>query len=178
MFSFSIKHLIDVVALLAIYVFILYKRWQGKRGFFIKTTLYVYLSFVLFFTLMPVITSLPFILNHPYVIHLIPFDDYINGRGDFVRQVALNVIMTVPFGLLLPFALKKKDRSLLKVTLFTFLLSLMIEVLQPLINGIRSFDVTDLITNTTGGIIGYFCYTIIKPFTKTHLAVNRRSRYV
>lgn len=45
----------------------------------------------------------------------------------------------------------------------TFVLSLSIEFLQPLINGFRSSDITDLLTNTVGGIIGYLCYILFKP---------------
>lgn len=33
--------------------------------------------------------------------------------------------------------------------------------LQPLLHGYRSFDVTDLITNTVGGGIGYVMYRLI-----------------
>ena len=50
--------------------------------------MYIYLSLVLFFTLMPIIASIPFILNHPYTpMNLIPFVAILMGRGDFVRQV-------------------------------------------------------------------------------------------
>ncbi len=42
---------------------------------------------VLYFTLMPIITSLPFIFNHPYTsMNLDPFIDVLNGRGDFMRH--------------------------------------------------------------------------------------------
>lgn len=75
----------------------------------------------------------------------------------------LNVIMTIPFGFLLP--LVKKNVKLLKIIFYTFLLSLSIELLQPLINGVRSSDITDLITNVVGGIIGYVIYLIFKPLT-------------
>lgn len=95
--------------------------------------------------------------------NLVPFIDVLNGRGDFIRQVVLNVIMTIPFGFLLP--LVKKNVKLLKIVFYTFLLSLSIELLQPLINGIRSSDITDLITNVIGGIIGYIIYLIFKPLT-------------
>lgn len=112
---------------------------------------------------MPIITSLPFIFNHPYKpMNLVPFIDVFNGRGDFLRQVGLNVMMTIPFGFLLPL-INDKNAKLFKVTFYTFLLSLSIELLQPLINGFRSSDVTDLITNTLGGIIGYIIYLIFKP---------------
>ena len=45
------------------------------------------------------------------------------------------------------------------------MLSLGIELLQPLINGLRSSDITDLITNVIGGIIGYVMYLVFKPLT-------------
>ena len=143
------KELVVFVVLIIIYFGKFYKKWKekGKDILFINTFMYIYLSFVLYFTLMPIITSLPFIFNHPYVpMNFVPFIDVLNGRGDFFRQVALNVIMTIPFGFLLP--LVKKDKiKLLKVIFYTFLLSLSIELLQPLINGVRSADITDLITN-------------------------------
>lgn len=96
--------------------------------------------------------------------NLVPFIDVLNIRGDFVRQVGLNIIMTIPFGFLVPF-IKKENVKLLKIAFYTFLLSLGIELLQPLINGVRSADITDLLTNVMGGIIGYVMYLIFKPLT-------------
>lgn len=72
--------------------------------------------------------------------------------------------MTIPFGFLLPLT-KNRETNLIKTVLYTFLLSLSIEILQPLIDGFRSSDITDLITNVIGGIIGYFLYLIFKPLT-------------
>lgn len=104
-------------------------------------------------------------LNHPYTpMNLVPFIDVVSGRGDFIRQIVLNVIMTIPFGFLFPL-IKNKNPNLLKTVLYTFLLSLSIEILQPLINGSRSSDITDLITNVLGGIIGYIMYLIFRPLT-------------
>ena len=165
MFSFTIKHLIDFIALFVLYLFVFFPRWRnkGRNVLFIRTVMYVYLSFVLFFTMMPIITSLPFIFDHPYAINIIPFDDYANGRGDVVRQIVLNIVMTVPFGILFPMTQRRSRRKLINTVITTFLLSLGIEILQPVINGIRSFDVTDLITNTVGGAIGYLGYVIIRP---------------
>lgn len=161
------KIIVDFVILTILYIFIFYKKWkaQGKDILFINTTMYIYLSFVLYFTLMPIITSLPFMFNHPYTpMNLVPFIDVSYGRGDFIRQIILNVIMTIPFGFLFPL-IKNKKPKLLKTVLYTFLLSLSIEILQPLINGFRSSDITDLITNVLGGIIGYIMYLIFKPLT-------------
>ena len=159
------KDLIDFGVLGILYIFIFFKKWKakGKDILFINTTMYVYLSFVLYFTLMPIITSIPFIFNHPYKpMNLIPFIDVLSSRGDFIRQVGLNVIMTIPFGFLFPLT-KKENQKFLKTVLYCFLLSLIIEILQPFFS--RSSDITDLITNVTGGIIGYIFYLIFKPLT-------------
>ena len=159
------KELVDFIFLIIIYFWKFYKKWKekGRDVLVVNTTMYIYLSFVLYFTLMPIITSLPFIFNHPYTpMNLVPFIDVLNSRGDFVRQVGLNIIMTIPFGFLVPF-IKKENVKLLKIVFYTFLLSLGIELLQPLINGVRSADITDLITNVIGGIIGYVMYLIFKP---------------
>ncbi len=161
------KELVDFGVLIIIYFLKFYKKWKskGKDILFVNTTMYVYISFVLYFTLMPILTSIPFIFNHPYKpMNLEPFIDVAYGRGDFIRQIVLNVIMTVPFGFLLPL-IKNKNPKLLKTVLYTFLLSLSIEILQPLISGSRSSDITDIITNVLGGIIGYVMYLIFKPLT-------------
>ena len=158
------KEIIDFIILIIIYFWKFYKKWKerGRDILLVHTTMYVYLSFVLYFTLMPIIISLPFIFNHPYhPMNLVPFIDILNGRGDFIRQVGLNVLMTIPFGLLIP--LLEKNTKLFNVIFYTFLLSLSIELLQPLINGARSSDITDIIMNVIGGIVGYILYLIFKP---------------
>lgn len=122
---------------------------------------------------MPIVTSLPFMFNHPYTpMNLVPFIDVSLGRGDFIRQVGLNVIMTIPFGFLFPLT-KKENTNFFKTIIFCFLLSFIIEVLQPLINGFRSSDITDIITNITGGVIGYLFYIIFKPLTSKILKLIR-----
>ncbi len=161
----NMKEIVDFIFLIILYIFIFYKKWKvkGKDVLFINTIMYIYLSFVLYFTLMPIVTSLPFMFNHPYTpMNLEPFIDVTLGRGDFSRQIILNAIMTLPFGFLFPLV-DNKNPKLLKTILYTFLLSLIIEILQPLINGSRSSDITDIITNVFGGVIGYIIYLIFKP---------------
>ena len=171
----TVKILIDFLALFALYEFFFRRKWKarGNDVLLVNTTMYIYLSFVLFFTLMPIITALPFIFDHPYTAYLDPFSDYMNGRGDATRQIVLNVIMTIPFGFLFPLTQKKRQRTLLRTLLFTFLLSLSIELVQPLIHGSRSCDVTDLITNSLGGVIGYVFYLIFRPVTSPVLQRTR-----
>lgn len=153
-----------------------FRRWKpkGRDILLVNTLMYVYLSFVLYFTLMPVITSLPFILNHPYKwMNMVPFIDVITGRGDFMRQVLLNVIMTVPFGFLFPM-IRNPAAGFGRTVFCCLLMSLGIELLQPLINGFRSADITDIMTNTIGGMIGYVLYLVFRPVTSWALARLRR----
>lgn len=159
------KYWIDFIALTLLYAFVFWGRWKkaGRDRLFVNTLLYVYLSFVLYFTLMPVITSIPFIFNHPYTpMNLEPFIDVLKGRGDFVRQIGLNILMTVPFGFLFPLT-RNPTATFGGTVRACFLMSLCIELLQPLINDSRSSDITDLITNVIGGAIGYGFYVVFKP---------------
>ena len=149
------KYLIDFAALALLYAFVFFGKWKakGRDMLLVNTLLYVYLSFVLYFTLMPVITALPFILNHHYKpMNLVPFIDVSMGRGDFLRQIVLNVIMTMPFGFLFPLT-GNRTAKFGRTVFFCFLMSLSIEILQPFFN--RSSDITDLITNVIGGMLGY-----------------------
>lgn len=168
---FVLKYLIDFIVLALLYILVFFRRWRaiGKDILLVNTLMYVYLSFVLYFTLMPVITSLPFILNHPYSpMNMTPFVDVLSGRGDFIRQVLLNVIMTIPFGFLFPMT-RKPNAGFGKTVFSCLIMSLGIELLQPLINGFRSADITDLITNTIGSAIGYVVYVFCRPIASLAL---------
>lgn len=162
---YMIKIFIDFAVLVLLYIFIFFKRWrpQGRDRLFVNTLMYAYISLVLYFTMMPVVTSIPFILNHPYnPMNLVPFIDVSMGRGDFSRQVMLNVIMTLPFGFLCPLTQTRRAKFG-RTVFFCFLMSLGIELLQPFFD--RSSDITDLITNVIGGALGYGLYAILKPVT-------------
>ena len=155
-----LPYALDLAALALLYVGFLCPRWKHRGSTILATNtlFFLYLSGVLLVTLMPVLTSLPFCLHHPYIpMHMTPFEDAIKGYGDFVRQIVLNVIMTVPFGVLYPLCRRAsgKQCGLLRCLLATMALSLSIELLQPFLNGARSADITDVITNTAGGLLGY-----------------------
>ncbi len=163
--KYLIRYLIDFAVLIVLYAFVFFRKWrtQGRDSLLVNTLMYAYLSLVLYFTMMPVVVSIPSMLDHPYSpMNLVPFIDVSLGRGDFLRQVFLNVIMTLPFGFLFP--LTRDKRANFGVTVFScFLMSLGIELLQPFFD--RSSDITDLITNVIGGALGYGLYAIFKPVT-------------
>lgn len=82
-------------------------------------------------TLMTIADSLPFCFKHRYVpMHMTPFGFLypLCGRAD------------------------EKNCFFLRCLLAAMTLSLTIELLQPLINDARSADITDVITNTVGGM--------------------------
>ncbi len=136
-------------------------RFGSRSSFTLNTVMYVYLGGVLYFTLMPILASLPYCFEHSYVpMNMTPFRDVIMGYGDYERQITLNVIMTVPFGVLLPMCRNAacKSCSFIMCILSTAMLSLCIELFQPLISVSRTSDITDLITNTVGGAVGYIAY--------------------
>ncbi|MFF4169369.1 VanZ family protein [Streptomyces sp. NPDC001744] len=71
-----------------------------------------------------------------------------------VKQVGGNVLLGVPFGVLLPL-LSPRTRGLVRVALLTVVTMLLVELVQgALITG-RAFDIDDVLLNTTGALLGY-----------------------
>jgi glycopeptide antibiotics resistance protein len=89
---------------------------------------------------------------------LIPFGDLVHAlavgtrvRGAFAELTA-NVLLFVPFGLML--RIRYRTLSLAQVAAIAFTLSFVIETLQLLVAAGRVANVTDVVTNTIGAIIG------------------------
>ncbi|WP_405670071.1 VanZ family protein [Streptomyces sp. NBC_01530] len=73
---------------------------------------------------------------------------------DAVKQIGGNILLGVPFGVLVP-VLAPRARGLLRVLTLTAVVMLLVEFAQgALITG-RAFDIDDVILNTTGALIGY-----------------------
>lgn len=158
--------IIDIIVAIVVYFFLILTKWKRLKlkNKILYTLMYIYIVLVIRVTLMPFITNIPFIFNHPYIpMRLEPYYDLTNNISGAKVEVILNIIMMMPFGFLLPLVKEKKFSN---VVLYTFLFSLGIEVIQPLINGSRTSDITDLINNTLGGIIGYIIYRILKSIIK------------
>ncbi|GAA1350337.1 VanZ family protein [Streptomyces beijiangensis] len=73
---------------------------------------------------------------------------------DTVKQIGGNLLLGVPFGVLLP-VLIPKARGLLRVVLVTAVVMFCVEAAQGLLVEGRAFDVDDVILNTLGALIGY-----------------------
>lgn len=81
--------------------------------------------------------------------------DYDNVR-DIIWNIAGNMIMFIPTGIVLPVIYKKLD-CFWKVVAVGALISLCIEILQLPFPS-RASDVDDLILNTLGVAVGYWIY--------------------
>ncbi|MBT2416798.1 VanZ family protein [Streptomyces sp. ISL-22] len=73
---------------------------------------------------------------------------------DAVRQIGGNLLLGVPFGVLVP-VLAPRTRGILRVLLLTATVMLLVEFAQGALLRGRAFDIDDVILNTTGALIGY-----------------------
>lgn len=93
------------------------------------------------------------------IVNLVPFKSLIrNGKID-KSEIILNVMIFIPLGIYAGILLRRWTFNK-KLSLF-FLISLLFEGLQFIFK-IGAFDVTDIITNTLGGVIGLITFAIIE----------------
>lgn len=150
------QYLPDAAVLAAVFLLLL-PRWrrQGRRRLAVSALFYLYMAGVLWVTVLPVLSVIG--VHHTYQpMVLEPFRDLRLGYGNALRQLLLNALMTVPLGFLWP--LVRRRSGLLRAVGAAFLLSLCIELVQPLLPTARTADITDLICNTAGGLAGYVLY--------------------
>lgn len=95
--------------------------------------------------------------------NLIPFaaSSSMNGGVNF-REIILNCIFFIPFGLLL--SVNFKETAFKWKLAWVALFSVSAEVIQ-LIFAMGATDITDIITNTFGGFIGLTIYVFCRKFT-------------
>jgi glycopeptide antibiotics resistance protein len=93
-------------------------------------------------------------------VSLIPFNELFiaNGKLD-LSEIILNMVIFVPLGIYAGVLFQRwtwKNKFL-----FFFLMSFMFEALQFILR-IGAFDITDIITNTSGGVIGLLIYEVVE----------------
>lgn len=98
------------------------------------------------------------------IMRFIRYRNYINF-GSVIINLLGNVVAFMPFGALIRWVVDRKMHWYQAVG-YTFLFSLCVELLQ-LVAKVGVFDVDDLILNTLGGLVGFWCYYIL-------LLMNRR----
>ena len=95
---------------------------------------------------------IPFKTIIEYVKYVHSFDDW------FVKNLACNVLMFMPFGFLVPLFVKKN--KVWQVLIYGIITSIMIEFLQVLL-AVGTGDIDDVILNTMGVFIGFGIYKIL-----------------
>ncbi|MER5873146.1 VanZ family protein [Streptomyces sp. NPDC002044] len=70
------------------------------------------------------------------------------------RQVGGNLLLGVPFGVLLP-VLVPQARGLARVAVCTTVVMVLVELVQGALVTGRAFDIDDVILNTSGALLGY-----------------------
>ncbi|MFI1189868.1 VanZ family protein [Streptomyces californicus] len=71
------------------------------------------------------------------------------------KQAGGNLLLGVPFGLLLPFFVRRRLR-MIRTTLLAAVVMTVVELVQGALVTGRAFDIDDVILNTTGAVLGYF----------------------
>lgn len=106
-----------------------------------------------------------------FPMQLIPFKTIIEYASQvhsltdwFIKNLACNVIMFIPYGLFMPYILKTKKRFMM-VCIFATLFSGLIEMVQYAL-AIGKFDIDDIILNLFGAIVGYGINLVIKKICK------------
>ncbi|WP_208914011.1 VanZ family protein, partial [Enterococcus faecium] len=121
-----------------------------------KFLLGIYLFFLLWLILFKLSFNLPQFLTYSYSnVNLVPFSTFSFENTTVLRETTYNLIVFFPFGVLLNVNFKRLSFS--KKLGIIFLVSFLAELIQFLF-GIGVADITDLITNTTGGLIGLWAY--------------------
>ncbi len=104
-------------------------------------------------------------------INFIPLGDsvIVNNRI-YTREIYLNAIIFIPFGVYL--SMLKANWSFIKRALTIASISLLFETIQYIL-AIGGADITDLISNSIGGIAGIVFYKIVARVFKNKLRTNK-----
>lgn len=90
------------------------------------------------------------------------FQIYSMGSLNMLKQICLNIIIMIPFGLLLPISFPP-FRRLGKTMAVIVTISILIEILQYFVG--RSADIDDVIMYILGGFLGYFLFKLFLQIT-------------
>ncbi len=154
------------VFLLPLFCYLNQKFFHSSRRTFWYYLLAVYLSGVYAVAGLPDVCYIRLDLRYNLVPFAYMFSDYKNSL--------LNVLLFLPLGFFLP-VFGKRYTKLRWTALFGFCFSLLIEIMQ--IFTLRATDVNDLITNTTGTILGWCIGRAFLHFMEGY-PMDERSRHI
>ena len=141
------------------------KRRTGKRPFLRHFVLWTFLCYCLSLTFLTLLWYWPDITFRPelFFLNLRPFvwvtETYEMGVTKMLEQLALNIGMFVPLGILLPMVFPRL-RRFWRTALVVLLTTAAIETLQYFMG--RSADIDDVIMNFAGGVLGYALFVLLR----------------
>lgn len=160
-------YLLPVVALIGLIVYtvgyFIFRPRTGKLPFFRHLTVWAFLCYCLSLIYLTLLWYWPDITFRPewYFLNLRPFvwvtETYEMGTAKMLEQLALNIGMFIPLGLLLPMVFPGL-RRFWKTALLALLTTVLIETLQYFMG--RSADIDDVIMNFAGGMLGYLLFAL------------------
>lgn len=133
-----------------------------------------YVCFLLGVILFKYVSPLELFIENRYLsrtINFMPFNDIINGYFNKMDIVG-NMILFIPMGIYFS-VFFKKDKAYFNIFRIA-LISLGFEVAQYIL-AIGASDITDIITNSIGGVIGIVIYLFIKMLFKTDI---KRKKFI
>ena len=138
---------------------------KDKRQHNLTMSLFIVYLFILTWIILFKLTLDFSQLDYLRSINLIPFSGsaIVNGKID-ITEIAYNILVFIPVGIYM--SILNPEWSFVKRITPCFLISLVFEVLQ-FVFGIGASDITDLIGNTLGGVIGIGIFYVIQKVFKT-----------
>lgn len=106
-------------------------------------------------------------LNKIRNINLIPFY-YPNEVSGHFKEVLENLLIFIPFGIYLK--MLNKDNK--KIIIYGLIFSLVLEISQFIFK-LGATDITDLITNSMGTVIGVYFYILLEKIFKNREKINK-----
>ena len=106
------------------------------------------------------------VLDQPRSLNLIPFADY---SRENLNELIYNFAVFIPFGLLISVNFKRP--SFWRKFIYILIFSLSAEIIQ-LIFAIGIADITDVISNTSGGLVGLALYSLGERYIKNEKLDN------
>lgn len=145
---------------------------QQSKGALTKLLLAIYviiLTWIIIFKMQFSMEYLPYIRS----INLIPFAESVIVNGKiYLKEILYNLIVFIPVGIYI--AILWKDKKIYQKILPILLLTLTYESLQYILH-IGASDITDILMNSLGGILGIvfinFLYKIFKNNNKVDKAL-------
>lgn len=160
MLSFNL--LVMTILLIVYLVTILLFRKNGIEYLFFYSIFFMYLSYLMKYTLFPLpITgpTLEMLRSTRDNIGIFSEINFMPFNHTFSKDMFQNIIMTVPFGFGYYFVLNRKSNFVV----ISLLIGIIIETIQLLISlsinfAYRAVDINDVIFNFLGSIIGFFLF--------------------